>query len=250
MAMQSSFSFLGEEIYSPESQNKFNAGYSKEGKKTWLSHSGMEGLERCPRCFWLQYKRGVYQPEGIVSRLANRFDGVIKNYFDKYRSQGILPPMVAGKMEGKLQNPFKEIYFLADDKKYGNYGLKGKLDECLVRDDGAHTPVDHKTSSSDPREKDIFPAYRAQLDTYALLLEANRKPTAGIGHLIFFYPDFSEELHNGFPMVVHIQTLETDPLRAEERMIKAIGVLESSMPAPSPECPFCAWRERVNREVR
>lgn len=247
--MQSSFSFSGKQTASPQSAGTLNGGYLKEGKKTWLSHSGMEGLERCPRCFWLQYKKGIYQPEGIVSRLANRFDGVIKQYFDGYRQKGVLPPMIEGKVEGTLQNPFKEIYFLADDKKYGNYGLKGKLDECLVQSDGAHTPVDHKTSSSDPRQKDIFPAYRAQLDTYAFLLEANRKPTTGFGHLIFFYPDTSGELHNGFPMVIYIQTLETDPLRAEERMIRAIGVLESAMPDSSPECPFCEWRERVNGEV-
>lgn len=215
-------------------------------KKIWLSHSGMEGLERCPRCFWLQYNRKIYQPEGIVSRLANRFDGVIKKYFDIYRAQGQLPPLIEGKVEGKLQNPFKEIYFYSDHEKYG---LKGKLDECLVTEEGFHAPVDHKTSSSDPRGKDIFPAYQAQLDTYAFLLEANRKPTTGIGHLIYFYPDISETLHDGFPMVVHIQTLQTDPLRAKERYEKAIEVVEGPMPDSSQECPFCAWREKVNREI-
>lgn len=215
-------------------------------KKTWLSHSGIETLQRCPRCFWLQYNRGIYQPEGIVSRLPNRFDGVIKRYFDIYRAQGQLPPFIDGKVQGKLQNPFKEIYFYSDND---TYGLKGKLDECLVTGEGFHTPVDHKTSSSDPREKDIFPAYQSQLDMYAFLLESNKKPTTGIGHLIYFYPDTSDTLHDGFPMVVHIQTLQTDPLHAKERFEKAIKVLEGPMPNSSEECPFCAWRVRVNQEL-
>lgn len=51
---------------------------SKDGR-IWLSHTGLETLERCPRCFWLQYKKGIRQPEGIVSRLANRFDTVLKD---------------------------------------------------------------------------------------------------------------------------------------------------------------------------
>lgn len=36
-------------------------------------------LFECLRCFWLQYKKGIRQPEGIVSRLANRFDTVLKD---------------------------------------------------------------------------------------------------------------------------------------------------------------------------
>lgn len=219
---------------------------ANNNKKIWLSHSGLESLERCPRCFWFQYQKRIYQPEGIVSRLANRFDGVIKKYFDVYRFQGILPPMLEGKVEGNLQNPFQEVYFHAYNEKYG---FTGKLDECLVVPDGSYAPVDIKTSSSDPRGRDAFPAYQAQLDAYTFLLEANHKPTTGAGHLIYFYPDMSETLHNGFPMVVHIQTLQTDPFRTQERIAKAVGVLENSLPSPSPGCPFCIWRERVNQEI-
>ena len=80
---------------------------SKDGR-IWLSHTGLENLERCPRCFWLQYKKGIHHPEGIVSRLANRFDVVLKNYFDIYRKIGEIPPLVQNKLEGKLQNPFEE----------------------------------------------------------------------------------------------------------------------------------------------
>lgn len=213
-------------------------------KIIWLSHSGIELLERCPRCFWLQYNKGMYQPEGIVSRLANRFDVVIKRYFDLYRPLGALPPMVEGKVEGKLQCPFQEIYFHRLNEKYG---IKGKLDECLVRSDGLHTPVDYKTSSSDPNGKDLLPAYQAQLDAYAFLLESNGKPTSGIGHLIYFYPTESRDLHNGFPMQVTIKTLQTDPLAAHERFQKAIAVLEDSIPGPSGDCPFCAWHGETTK---
>src|SRR3989304_298418 len=123
---------------------------SKDGR-VWLSHTGLETLERCPRCFWLQYHKGIRQPEGIVSRLANRFDVVLKNYFDSFRNTQELPPMVTGKLEGKLQNPFQEKYFVRIN---GDYGLLGKLDECLVNEKDKYIPVDFKASSSDPREKE------------------------------------------------------------------------------------------------
>lgn len=211
-------------------------------KKVWLSHSGIEGMYRCPRCFWLQYNKGLRQPEGIVSRLANRFDAILKRYFDIYRSSGELPPMIEGKVEGKLEYPFQEKYFWDCDKKYG---LTGRLDDCLIRNDGTYTPIDHKTASSDPREKDILEAYQHQLNFYALLLEKNGKKTSGFGHLIYYYPEHGDKLHNGVPMHVHVQNLKTDQKQAEKEFLKAIKILEGDMPESAEECPFCSWHGKM-----
>jgi CRISPR/Cas system-associated exonuclease Cas4 (RecB family) len=212
---------------------------SKDGR-IWLSHTSLEVLERCPKCFWLQVKKGVRQPEGVVSRLANRFDAVIKNYFDEYRKKGIFPPMVEGKLDGKLQDPFVEKYFVRINDKFGFYG---KLDECLVNTSGELTPVDFKTSSSDPREKEILAAYQSQIDDYIFLIKENGQKVTGEGFLIYFYPDLGEELHNGFPMIVHIEKLTGDPSRTKKRIEKAIKILDSGMPKPKSDCVFCNYRK-------
>ncbi len=215
---------------------------SKDGR-IWLSHTGLEVLERCPKCFWLQYKKGVRQPEGIVSRLANRFDTVIKNYFDKYRALGKFPPMVAGKFEGKLQNPFVEKYYFRVNDKYGFWG---RLDECLENEKGELTPIDFKTASSDPREKEVLEAYQAQIDDYVFLIQENKKKVTGVGFLLYFFPDLSEELHDGFPMIMHTQKLKGNPKNTAKRIEKAIAVLEKDMPGSSSTCPFCLYRSQVN----
>lgn len=204
----------------------------------------MENLKRCPRCFWLQINLKIYQPEGIVSRLANRFDGVIKRYFDLYRGTPDLPPLVAGQIEGRLETPFQEKYFVTINDKYG---FLGKLDECVVRSDGRFTPVDHKTASSDPKERPLIPAYQFQLDSYAFLLDHNHKPSSGIGHLIYFYPAEGQELHAGFPMEVTVKTLQTDPARVRPAIDHAIDVVEGELPLPSPDCPFCQYVDTVKK---
>lgn len=218
---------------------------SKDGR-TWLSHTGIEILERCPRCFWLQYKRGIRQPEGIVSRLANRFDVVLKNYFQIFRGTKELPPMVAGKLEGRLQNPFQEKYFVTIDNKYGFFG---KLDECLINDNGEHIPVDFKTSSSDPREKEILSAYQSQIDSYIFIIKENKMRAADFGYLIYVYPDQGKELHNGFPMVIHIAKIKGDPQNAAKKIARAIEALEKPLPDPAKECPFCNWYEKIKLEL-
>jgi len=226
---------------------------NKGNSKIWLSPTGIGILERCPRCFWLKYRKKISQPEGIVSRLANRFDVLIKKYFDLYRSGGELPPMIEGKVKGKLENPFQEKYFINYSDQYG---YLGKLDECLITDDGEYTPVDHKTSSSNPSDENDSPtkkqteaAYQFQLDSYAWLLEENNKKSSGIGHLIYFYPEYSKDLHDHFKMKIFIKTLKTDPERAKEKFIRATKVLDGLLPEPSSDCPFCAWYEMVGAEL-
>lgn len=214
---------------------------SKDGR-IWLSHTGLESLSRCPRCFWLQYNKGVKQPEGIVSRLANRFDYVLKNYFNCYRGSEELPSLVSGKLAGRLQNPFQEAYFYQVNNRYGFYG---KLDECLVTTSGELVPVDFKTASTDPRDKEILSAYVSQIDDYLFLLEHNRRTTAGYGYLIFFYPDTSEKLHEQFPIVVDIKKVTGHPDNTAFRLQQALQILDSPLPDPGAECPFCAWYNHV-----
>ncbi|MCL5435125.1 MAG: PD-(D/E)XK nuclease family protein [Patescibacteria group bacterium] len=216
---------------------------SKDGR-IWLSHTGLEVLERCPKCFWLQYKKGVRQPEGIVSRLANRFDAVIKNYFEKYRVLGQFPPIVEGKFQGKLQSPFVEKYYFRVNDKYGFWG---RLDECLENEKGELTPIDFKTASSDPREKEVLEAYQSQIDDYVFLIRENKYKVTGVGFLLYFFPDLSEELHDGFPMIMHVQKLTGNPENTAKRIEKAIAVLEKDMPDSSPTCPFCLYRSQVNK---
>lgn len=211
----------------------------RAGKKTWLSHSGIDILNRCPRCFWLRYKYGIYQPQGIVSRLPVRFDQIIKDYFNQYRILNDLPPIIKGKIEGKLINPFKDVYFYSINQ---NYGFYGKLDDCLITPEGKYVVLEFKTASSDPRKrKEIFPAYQNQVDEYTFLLEAQQKPTANFAYLIFFYPDFANELHNGVPMVIDVRKVEVNARVVLPRLAKAIKVLQGHMPEPSATCSYCQW---------
>lgn len=218
---------------------------SKDGRM-WLSHSGIEGLVRCPRCFWLHYRKKIYQPEGIVSRLANRFDVVLKNHFDKFRESGVLPPIVAGKLDGILENPFQEKYFVDINDRYGFWG---KLDECLVNEKDEHIPVDFKTASSDPRGKETLSAYQSQIDDYNFLLRESGKKISGFGYLVYVFPDEAHELHNGFPMIIHIVKLVGNPDNTMKRIQNAVPVLEAPMPQASANCPFCNWFQVMKSQL-
>jgi len=227
-----------------QKNDQLSLGFQVEQKKkiTWLTHTAIEGALRCRRCFWLAYKQKIRQPEGIVSRLASRFDIVFKKYFDTYRGTNELPPVIKDKIRGILQFPFQERYYMRVNEKYGFYG---KLDECII-ENGKYVPVDFKTSSSDPREKEsVLEAYQHQIDEYAYLMEHNKLPIAGYGYLIFFYPELKTQIHDGFPMVVHIQKIEAHIEGVRQRIDRAIEILEGPIPDSSESCPFCLWYRSV-----
>jgi len=218
---------------------------AKDGR-IWLSHSGISVLNRCPRCFWLQYRKKIRQPEGIKSRLANRFDEILKSYFNIFRERNILPPMVSAELEGKLESPFQEKYFVRINEKYGFWG---KLDECLVNTDKKHIPVDFKTASSDPRSREILDVYKDQINAYLFLISQSNKKTGNCGYLMYVYPKDGEKLHEGFPMVIYLKKIEGDPKKAKKKIEKAIEVLEKEMPKPSPTCDFCTWFKTITIEL-
>jgi CRISPR/Cas system-associated exonuclease Cas4 (RecB family) len=216
----------------------------RKNKKLWLSHSGLDILYRCPKCFWLQYRSGIRQPEGISSRLPVRFDKLMKDYFNLFREKNDLPPFVKKIFKGKLQDPFQETYFYNINEKYGFYG---KLDECFVTPENKHVVVDFKTASSDPKKREeVFLAYRNQLNEYAFLLSEKGKPVADYGYLIYFYPQEIKKLEQGLPLKIYFQKIKVEPAKVLPRLTEAIKILEGPMPKFSKECPFCQWREKVN----
>jgi len=234
---------MQQDLFDFEEKNQaINKGGQKKIK--WLSHTALEEMHRCPRCFWLSYREGIKLPEGIQSRLANRFDIILKKYFDSYRVKGKLPPIVDGKIKGRLQNPFRERYYFRFDDDFGFYG---KLDECLIDESDNHIPVDFKTASSDPREKETLSAYQNQIDEYLFLMEENGKKVANFGYLIYFFPEMTIELTNGFPMVIHIVKIERKIKDIKKRIGAAIKILQEPIPESSAECVYCNWFGKVKK---
>ena len=64
-----------------------------------------------------------------MSSIPIKMDSIIKEYFDKYRKKGILPPLIKGKIKGILPlNMPKTLYY---EDKDSDIKLKGLPDEYL-----------------------------------------------------------------------------------------------------------------------
>jgi len=215
-------------------------------KEIRLSPSSLNLFLECPRCFWLQVNENIHRPRGAFPSLPTGMDGVIKDYFDKYREKDELPPEIQGKVEGKLLHDHKLLNKwrnwrtgLEYKDEELNVVLFGALDDCL-EDNGKYMPLDYKTKGFAPKDGDSEKYYGNQLDCYSLLLEGNGYPVGNNGYLIYYYPEHVEE--NG-TVIFNVEPikLKIDPNRAKKTLEEALKLLSGPIPPHHLECEYCIW---------
>ncbi|MBU0625433.1 PD-(D/E)XK nuclease family protein, partial [Patescibacteria group bacterium] len=211
-----------------------------------LSPTTLQLFVNCPRCFWLQFRRGIHLPRSIFPSLPGGMDNVIKDYFDRYRSQGELPPEINGKVRGQLVSDQALL------KRWRNWrtGLQyidpvsqatlfGALDDCLVEGD-IYIPLDYKTRGYAPKPGESQRYYGLQLNCYAWLLQANGFKAADIGYLVYYYPI---SVFAGGTVKFEVKPVEI-LVKAEDGQrvfVQAIECLNNAEPAAHSKCEFCHW---------
>lgn len=214
-----------------------------------ISASSLALFLECPRCFYLQVKEGIGRPKGIPMPLYNKMDLLIKDYFDKYRLKGELPPQLINKVEGKLFDNLellKKWRFwktgLNFKDKNADVTLVGALDDCLVSEN-YFLPLDYKSKGDIKEDSHIY--HQTQLDIYTWLLDENGYPTKNVGYLVFFAP-LEIKSNNLIKFDIIPKKIETSKERAKEIFYKAVSLLKGSVPKKHQECEYCRWVEDVH----
>lgn len=219
-----------------------------------LSPTSLNLFLECPRCFWLEKKKSIKRPRGIFPSLPGGMDSAIKNYFDKYRLKGELPPDIRGKVTGKL---FSDAALLKKWRSWSstelryqdkslNAVLSGALDDCLVQDN-FYLPLDYKTRGYELKE-DPRKYYQTQLDCYCLILESTGYRTKGLAYLVYYWPTEVEE--DGL-IKFHVEPIEikTNLESAKKIFSKAVTLLSGAIPEANPECEYCNLVENRKEEL-
>jgi hypothetical protein len=208
-------------------------------RRLQLSPSTLSLFRECARCFWLRINRKLERPSGPFPSIASGLDSKIKRYCDRYRMNGGLPPLLEGRLVGRLSADKISSLKFVDPNLEGD--LTGRLDDCLVLPDNLYAPLDHKTRASAPEAAGYsLQYYKLQMDVYTFLLDKNNRPAARKAFLVYYYP-VDGELHQGFPFQVFVDQIDTNPGAAFETFRLALDVLRGPLPSPGPECSFCNW---------
>jgi hypothetical protein len=206
-------------------------------------------LKECPRCFWLNFKKGVQRPETPFPSLPSGMDKVLKEHFDRFMEKGELPPelkttecekngckLFSDKEKLKIwRSNFRGIEY--KDEKLGIL-LHGAIDNLLIK--GKKLIVlDYKTRGF-PLKKDTHEHYIDQMDIYNFLLREHGYETEDYSYLLFYYP--TSVIDNG-DVIFHTELvkLKVDIKKAQNIIKNALNILDGDIPNPSKDCGFCKW---------
>lgn len=229
---------IKKDLFEGNGLNRGSAPAVTAGGFLKLSPSSLNLFLDCPRCFWLDINRGMKRPGVPVATITTGLDRVVKEFFNEYRARGVLPPLLEGRVSGKLMPNFPKRGWLDYNDRALNAKLGGYLDECIQLDEKHYAVLDHKTRGSAPDS--VHKAYQLQMDVYTLLLEENNFSTRRSAYIAYYIP---KKIISGadFQFEVLIKELRTDPDRAREVFASAVKSLRGPIAAPNKECGFCNW---------
>lgn len=209
-----------------------------------FSPSSLSLMKECPRCFWLNFNKGIKRPAGIFPSLPSGMDKILKIHFDNFMEKGEIPPELKELKQIKLfdnkelltiwRNNFKGIQW-AD--KEGNL-FRGAVDNILKK--GKKLIVlDYKTRGYALKE-DTAEHYQDQLDIYNFLLRKNNYETEDYAYLLFYHPD---KVNDDGSVIFNtdLVKMSINIKNAENIFNKAKKLLKGPMPEAGKECGFCKW---------
>ncbi len=210
-----------------------------------FSPSSLSLLKECPRCFWLQFNKGIKRPEGIFPSLPSGMDRILKTHFDSFRDKGKLPPELQElNGEVKLFDNKELLEEWRNNKKgikwtdgKGNL-FKGAVDNILKKSNKLIV-LDYKTRGF-PLKEDTHEHYQNQLDIYNFLLRKNNFETEDYSYLLFYHPD---KVNGNGDVVFNTDLIKMKiSIKNAEKIFKdALEVLKGDIPECAEDCKYCEW---------
>ncbi|MFP4111507.1 MAG: PD-(D/E)XK nuclease family protein [Candidatus Woesearchaeota archaeon] len=209
-----------------------------------LSPSTLNIFTECPRCFWLQFRKGIKRPAGIFPSLPSGMDGVLKKHFDSYMEKSEMPPELSSLSGYHLFNNkeklkiwrsnFKGLSFEDDS---GNI-LRGAVDNILVKDKKL-VVLDYKTRGF-PVKDNTHEHYIQQMNIYNFLLRKMGYETEDYTYLLFYHPVSVRE--NGDVVFdAKLIKIKTDSEKGQEVWRNALNCLEGDIPISADGCEYCTY---------
>lgn len=231
-------------LYDPKSKELFK-----------FSRTKLENFMSCPRCFYLDRRLGIKQPDGLPFTLNVAVDGLLKREFDLYRAkQKIHPlmekyaiPAVPFRHE-KLddwRNNFHGIQML---HKKTNFLVFGAIDDVWAHPDGNLSIVDYKATAKKgdlSLNEEWHVAWKRQMEIYQWLFRQNGFRISDTGYFVYCNGKKDcEKFDARLEFNIEIHAYQGNDNWVEQELIKAKDCLDrSQIPDYTDDCGFCQYQK-------
>jgi len=226
------------------------------GLMTKLSRSKLELFIECPRCFWLDLKKGAKRPGFPPYTINNAVDYLLKQEFDVHRKKGTRhPAMERHNINAvpyrtpeidKWRHNFTGVQY---HHKPSDFLMTGAVDDVWVNPGGELIVVDYKATGANQHR--IYDSYRRQMEIYQWLLRRNELPVASTGYFVFAKVNKGNGFGSGIAALsfdLLVEACEGDDAWIEPVLPKVRRTLDSDeIPRQSETCEYCRYRESASR---
>jgi hypothetical protein len=225
-----------------------------------LSRSKVELFLDCPRCFYLDRRRGIARPSGPPFNLNSAVDTLLKAEFDGYRAKGEPHPYMIAADIRAVPHPHPQLKAWRENfrgvrtvHESTGFELFGAIDD-LWRDleTGEVIVADYKSTSKAGEvsiEGEWQEAYKRQMEFYQWLLRRQGLAVARRGWFVYAngrrdLPGFGERLEFRVKLIPY----DGDDAWVEPALAAIRKTLDAAgPPAPGDGCEFCAFAMRAAR---
>ncbi len=229
------------------------------GGRNWkLSRSKIDLFQQCPRCFWLDNKKGLKRPPGYPFNINSAVDNLLKTEFDGHRANGEPHPLMkeyglsAVPAQHEKIDTWRENFegVICQHDPTG-MTISGAIDDLWVNDAGEYIVVDYKaTAKSEPVKSLDAPwqdGYKRQMEVYQWLLRQNGLKVSDTGYFVYCTgrPD-AEAFDGKVEFDVHLIPYTGSDDWVEDRLMEIKACLEvDEMPESGADCDYCKYRREL-----
>lgn len=234
------------------------SGWNYGGGNWKLSRSKIDLFQECPRCFWLDNKKGLKRPPGYPFNINSAVDNLLKTEFDAHRAAGTQHPLQEQYKLTAKPAPHAQIdtwreNFEGVQVQHAATGLtvSGAIDDLWIDDEGNYLVVDYKaTAKSEPvtaLDQPWHDGYKRQMEVYQWLLRQSGLPVSDTGYFVYCTGRPDEAAFDGkveFDVHVIPYVGKDDWVEGVLKQIKVC--LESEeIPNAGQDCDYCLYRREL-----
>ncbi len=212
-----------------------------------LSRTKIELFLSCPRCFWLEVKKGIKRPPPAPYTINSAIDNLLKKEFDVCRLKGAKHcimekfdidaiPYRSDKID-TWRNNFTGIQFLHQPTDFLVFGA---IDDVWINPNGELIIVDYKATGAN--EYKIYDSYKRQIEVYQWLFKQNGYKVCSLGY--FLFAKVNKE--KGFAAGNLSFDLSVEPCYGDSSWVEGVlpqvkKILQADVPEYKEECLYCQY---------
>jgi len=223
-----------------------------------LSRTKIDLFVACPRCFFLDIKRGIKRPPGFPFSLNNAVDALLKREFDSHRKNGTAHPLQLQFGIDAIPANHPQIDKWRDSLRGGvsfhlpeyDCTLYGGIDDLWIGTDGQYYVVDYKATAKEhavTAMPDWANAYKRQVEFYQWLLRKNNLPVSDTAYFVY---STGNTKHHDFNNTLHFETnvipYQGNAGWVDETITEMFETLQlNEIPTHTENCDYCKYSKAM-----